>query len=366
MNVSPGVRIVRATMRRGLLQLAVASLCLACGGSGSSGGAGGSAGGASGGSAGAGATGTGAASGSGGAAGGGGGAGGSSCEPTTGTGHDDLYCDDIHVSVIERGSDKVLSVYGRILGTAPNADDCLVLDEVTLGDAPSPLQVISLSGAPTATGLSRVWFEVPAAAPVAELCADEKKRVEPFRFHAKGRMHGGTFSATCGATAGSSGWPPRVMMSCHRNVTLPPTSTSIEVKESSFQGQSFVFTSAYLTFPHLPGQGQILSVDGAIRIVPYTWGAFGGGPLLEPLDTDEWTAHISESTYGSGPATSVLLDAQKDQLGHDACPYVAPTTEPDPYAPPPPIFLARLTGSSALGPLTTEVRVDSCYRITPP
>lgn len=155
------------------------------------------------------------------------------------------------------------------------------------------------------------------------------------------------------------------MMSCHRNITFPPVSTSVEVSEGSAQGQSFVFSSAYLTFPHPPEEGELLSVEGAVRFVPYSWGV-GGGPLLKPIDTTDWTVNISESSHGSGKATRVLLDAQKDQLGHEACPHVPFTSEPDPLAPTPPIFLAQLSGSSTLGTMTTEVLVDSCYRVIPP
>lgn len=340
----------------------------ACGSSGSGGSgqtSGGAAGAGTGGSGGIGSTGgSGAAAGSGSSAGSGGsnvgGSGGGSggnagappCVPAAGTAEKTLGCDFVRVGIIEdTGKPARLDLSARVSG-----EGCILIDEIILGTEASPLQTIDAGGI-EAVAYSQRLLSTEADPDIAALCDDEKKRIEPFGFVAKGRTDGGTFTAKCGAAGTGSSWPPGVAMSCHSGIAEAPMSGNSMVDTFS----TFTNTTVWSAFRHPPGTSKITSVGPDARIIPFPapWSAT---PPLNPFDSTGWTGSPGESTIDGQEMSQFQAYNPMDVLGMEICP---PIDNNNPFPDPKPVYFARFSGQTSEGPFTSEILVDICTR-TPP
>jgi hypothetical protein len=344
---------------RHLILVSAAVVLLGCGGgSGPSGGGGtggqagsaGSGGAATGGTgANGGAAGVGASGGSAGAAGSGGA---TSCTPTGGSNVEQASCDQVSVAVIDRGGKKRLQVRARV--TLWSQPGCSVIDEIVLGQQGTVLQTIDAGGMEVPDSYTKTLLEVDAAPAVSDLCANETKRFEAFGFTAKGRTDGGTFEAKCGPADSGGHWPPAVVLSCHSGIADAP-----------FAGNSMVeslgpnlHTTLDAAFRHSTAADAITSVDGNARILPAVESFFGGAPI-DPFDTTGWDGYVSETTVSGQQMSQISMFAQDDVLGLELCPAIDPT---NPTPDPSPVYLAKITGTTASGPFSSEVYVDICTR----
>jgi hypothetical protein len=288
------------------------------GGIGSTAGSGAAAG--SGSSAGSGGTGTG--GGSGGTAGTGGNAGGPACEPTPGTEAKNVGCDQVRVGLIEHPGQ-------------------------------APLQTIQTGGI-EAVAYSKRLLETEADPDVAALCNDEKKRVEPFGFVAKGRMDGGTFTAKCGAAGTGTSWPPGVAMTCHSGISEAPISGNSIVDSYA----TLTNTTLYSSFRHPPGSGKLTSVGPNVRIIPFP-APYSATPPMNAVDSTGWTGSASEMSVDGQDYSQFQAFNPTDVLGTDICPAWDPN---DPTPPAKPVYVARVGGQTTEGAFESEILVDICTR----
>jgi len=317
------------------------------GGIGSTAGSGAAAG--SGSSAGSGGTGTGGTS----TGGSGGNAGGPACEPAPGTEAKNFSCDQVRVGIIEHpGQAPRLDLRARVSGS----DGCVIIDEVILGTEANPLQVIDAGGV-EAVEYSKRLLETEADPVVAALCTDEKKRVEPFGFIAKGRMDGGTFTAKCGAAGTGTSWPPGVAMTCHSGIAEAPFSGNSMVDTYA----TFTNTTVWSAFRHPAGSSKITSVGPDARIIPFP-APYSSTPPLNAFDSSGWTGSASETTIDGQEMSQFQAYNATDVLGTDICPSL---DNSDPFPEPQPIYLARFSGQTSEGAFESEILVDICTRPPP-
>lgn len=279
---------------------------------------------------------------------GGNGAGGGAplCSPTPGsTVIDDAYCDQIQLAVLAHAGQKTrVAIRGRLF-TAPDA--CLRVDSVDVVRADATLvQSFPVGDVFLKSNDDVPWATGDAAAEISKPCADDAPRIEAFSVIVKGATDGGTFTAKCGAIEGGSSWPPRVRLTCHENLDGSARFASAYVSTNAM----FTSTQLMMSFPE---STPITAVDPVVHLIPATW---MGAPIA-PLDTTGWTSTISPS---SG-FLNVQLFQSMDPFGTTLCP--TPPAMPDPQMPPPPLFLARITGQAAGAAFSSEVYVPNCMRI---
>jgi len=278
------------------------------------------------------------------------------CVPAAGDEIIQAHCDEVEIAVLAGGGPTRVQVRGRLSfglgdGTCARADSVDVLRGQEL--------VQILDGAPGALGLdltSGRLAEGEADAALSVRCGTDEDWADRFGLVVRGRVDGGTYEARCGSADSGSGWPPRVLLTCHEGLAEPPGRGNAMVTG----GDGFTWTDLYAYFPHPDGQA-ITAVGDAIRILPSfePWGF--GGATTEPFDTQGWTAWVGETDIpGTGITTQASLHADGDPLGLAVCPLTPP--EPDPQAPLPPVFLARVTGTTEIGPFSSELYVSLCTR----
>jgi hypothetical protein len=124
----------------------------------------------------------------------------------------------------------------------------------------------------------------------------------------------------------------------------------------------FPSATFYVVIPHAAGAA-VTAVDGTFRVLP---DAPSGMPLA-PFDSTGWTASVSETTMPLwGEVSQISLLADTDPLGEQVCPVPYSGTDPPPPESIPPVFLARLTGTTGRGPFRSEAYASMCTRTTIP
>ena len=164
----------------------------------------------------------------------------------------------------------------------------------------------------------------------------------------KGASDGGTFTAECGSISGGSSWPPRVLLTCHKDLVEPPHDGYSDVTTNA----KFMFTSTTLRLS-FPESTNVTAVDPPIHMIPVAWMS---GPIA-PFDTTGWMGTVS----ASNGILAAALHLDTDPFGSMLCP--TPMAIPDPSTPPPPLFLARVTGLANGAPFSSEVYVLNCMRL---
>jgi hypothetical protein len=269
------------------------------------------------------------------------------CTPTPGTKAIDAYCDSVRLAVLAHTGGKTRAAIGGRLSAAQGA--CLRVDSVDVV-RPDKTVVQSFPAADLflKSDDDAPWVTGDAVAELEKPCATDAPRVEAFSLIVKGATDGGTFTAKCGTINGDSGWPPRVLLTCHKDIEQPPRSGYAGVTTNA----QFMFTSTELMMS-FPESAKVTAVDPAIHLIPVAWMS---APIA-PFETTGWVSSVSVSNGFD----SVDLHLDKDPFGTTLCP--TPPSMPDPMMLPPPLFLARITGLAAGAAFSSEVYLPSCGRM---
>lgn len=237
--------------------------------------------------------------------------------------------------------------------TVGGNESCGIVDRVEIRTASGDL-LYTLSETSGTLGA----FAARGTAPPVELtslCDGETGRFDPFAIEVHGRVPGASFVARGGAELNGSGWPPDLVVTCHRNLPVGPLYLGNGMVQVNTM---FTTTDLWTLYPNERGLA-IDSVEGAVRILPGTWG-FGSVPI-DPFDTAGWTASVSFPT-SERRHVSVQLGQLADPLGPDVCP--TPSAMPMPGDPVPPVFLAVLRGQAGGRAFTSEAMISYCSRVT--
>jgi hypothetical protein len=161
-------------------------------------------------------------------------------------------------------------------------------------------------------------------------------------------MDGGTFVAKCGNNTPDTGFPPRVVISCHSGLSAPPLG-----------GNAYVQVLGSMAFPQviaiLPQPPMVTGADPTVHIIPDP--APFESPMM-PFDTTGWMALVGSMPEPNGTvATNIAFNQTTDVLGTQLCP--APPVNP---MHPGPALLARITGATSGGPFESEVFLRFCGR----
>ena len=280
------------------------------------------------------------------------------CAPDPGGQVLNASCDEVEIAVLEAAAGVArLQVRGRV-SLWPGEGVCAVVDSVDVYDGDQLVQ--TLDGAPAALGLdgtTGLLATGEADGSLVARCGRDDGWASGAGLVVRGRADGGTFEARCGSVDFGTGWPPPVIRTCHEGLGAPPGAGDAMITG----GDGFTWTDLYAYVPHGEG-GAVTGIDSEVRVLPSS-DPFGGLPI-DPFDTTGWSAWVGETDLpGTGAATQVSLHADGDPLGLEVCPVTPP--EPGPEDPLPPVFLARLTGTTESGPLSTEVYVRMCTRAIP-
>ncbi len=272
------------------------------------------------------------------------------CTPKAGAAAVKAYCDLFELAYFEMdGAAPRVELRGRVSLATPEPA-CAVIDAVEVQTGGKT--VATLGGAPSfGSGSERaVLASGPGFEALSTRCKGDVNRFSGFGFLVKGRMDGGTFTASCADAEGGGRWPPAVRVTCHKNVDASPFTASATVNTGSFKSATM-----YLTVPHGAG-GALKTVAGTIHVIPGTATSFGAPPAPAPFDSTGWGGTLSEST-SPFVNTSISLLNTTSTLPAELCP--KPGT-PGPGYVPPPVFLARITGNGEHGAYSTEAYVNYC------
>jgi len=282
------------------------------------------------------------------------------CVPIAGPAMGDAYCDQFFLSLFssDDGAPR-MELRGRLGPNDLVEGGCAVVDEIDVQVGGTTVTTLAGTWGPEGSGGTRLLAEGAPFPELTERCASDVDRFGGFGFVVHGRVDGGSFTAECADAEGGSRWPPAVTVSCHHNIDAAAFSAYAMISS----GSSFTYTSLDVSLPHGPGAA-ITSAEGTIHIIPAFAVAFGAATDLDPFDSTGWASSVYESTGGFGTYSGVrlMLDSA---LPMELCP--PPSTGlPGPDNPPPPVFLARIRGTSERGAFSTEAFVNNCYAITTP
>lgn len=278
------------------------------------------------------------------------------CVPTAGSAMHDGYCDQFFLSLFtsDDGAPR-MELRGRLNPGGFTEGGCAVVDEIDVQVGGTTVTTLEGAWGPEGTGGTRLIATGSAFPELTARCAADEDRFGGFGFVVRGRVDGGSFTAECADAEGGSRWPPAVTVSCHHNVDAVAFSAYGMVSS----GSGFTYSSLDVSLPHGPGAA-ILSAESTVHIIPGFAVAFGAIDNVEPFDSTGWSSSVYENMVGSiGPYSSVqlMLDSA---LPIELCP--APSTVlPGPDNPPPPVFLARIRGTSERGAFSTEAYINNCY-----
>ncbi len=269
------------------------------------------------------------------------------CTPTPGTKAIDAYCDSVRLAVLAHTGGKTRAAIRGRLSALSGA--CLRVDSVdVVRPDKTVVQSFPVGDLFLKSDDDAPWITGDAVAEIEKPCASDAPRVEAFSLIVKGATDGGTFTAQCGTINGDSAWPPRVLLTCHKDLEEPARSANADVTTSS----QVMFTSTELMMS-FPESTKITAVDPAIHMIPVAWMS---APIA-PFETMGWMSSVS----ASNGLVSVDLHLDKDPFGTTLCP--TPPAMPDPKIPPPPLFLARITGLAGGAAFSSEVYVPSCVHL---
>jgi hypothetical protein len=283
---------------------------------------------------------------------------GSTCVPTAGGATMTGECDLVQLAILQSmGGAATVVVGGRVgIGGSPMMAPCSLIDSIDIvsqgGTTLQTLQGTSLAVATDGSG--GPWTTGTASPALTQMCGSDTSRFDGIGLVVHGRTDGGTFVTKCGDNTLDVGWPPRVVVTCHRGLAAPPLGTNATV-------QTFGMMALDQLFAAVPEPPTITSVDANVHVIPGTAGIWGAMPMM-PFDTTGWTSAETTMTEPDGKtATNVTLANMTDVLGVELCP--VPPPMPNPMQPPPPVFLARITGATSAGPFMSELYVDFCARM---
>lgn len=269
------------------------------------------------------------------------------CTPTPGTKAIDVYCDSVRLAVLAHTGGKTRAAIRGRLGGMQGA--CLRVDTVdVVRPDKTVVQSFPASDLFLKSDDDALWVTGDAVAEIEKPCATDAPRVEAFSLIVKGATDGGTFTTQCGTINGDSAWPPRVLLTCHKDLEEPARNAYAGVTTNA----QFMFTSTEMMIS-FPESVKITAVDPAIHMIPVAWMS---APIA-PFDTTGWVGSVSVSNGFD----SVDLHLDKDPFGTTLCP--TPPAMPDPMMLPPPLFLARITGLAAGAAFSSEVYLPSCGRM---
>jgi hypothetical protein len=275
------------------------------------------------------------------------------CVPKAGTTAANAYCDLFELAYFTMdGKAPRVELRGRVSPSMPDPA-CAVIDGVEVQTEGKTVATLTGTGV-FASGSERALLATGGTfEALANRCAGDTNRFGGFGFVITGHMDGGTFTAHCADAEGGSRWPPAVRVTCHHNVDASPPASSAMVSSAG----SFTSTSMNITAPHASG-GALETVSSTLHVIPGFPSLLGSPPsMLAPFDSTGWEASLGEST--SPTSTSISLFDTKSPLPAELCP---PPTVPGPGTSPPPVFLARITGSGERGAYSTEAYVNSCTK----
>ncbi|MEI8255712.1 MAG: hypothetical protein WCJ30_08580 [Deltaproteobacteria bacterium] len=264
------------------------------------------------------------------------------------------YCDLAIIHVLEHTGGPARVVVQARVGTG--SDTCGAIDGVDILRGSTLLAQLG----PTAqASLGNEHADIASGDAPALLvgeCSNETTRLSAYGLVVRGRDSHGPFEARCGTAESGSRWPPGTSLACHRNIDRPPFGpASIQVTTMSFGSSA----SMPVMLPHAAGQPAATAVDGTVRVVSPQYASFGPGAPLTSHDTAGWMGNVSEGITGLGATTQISLNQFGTTAVFDTalCP---PPTMPGPgMPPPPPWFVARVTGQGPAGPVQIEV-LTSC------
>ncbi len=270
------------------------------------------------------------------------------CEPTPGGADLEVHCSEIRIAVMKDSSLPTrVHVAGRLWGFG-EGEPCVRVDQLQLLQGDTIVQTVDAAGVVGPDGWSA---EAEATTEVVGHCDSESGRFEPFAILVTGRVDGGTFTADCGAHMGGGSWPPDGILTCHENIPVPPShgDSMVDVAPGMW-----TMTTLDIMYPFDPAF-DMTAVDSSVRIIPST---YASGMPIEPFDTMGWDAWIG-SPSSANDWLMVSLSHNEDVLGTEVCP---PYSD-DPFADPPPLFLARITGTNAGRSFSSEGYIDFCSRV---
>jgi hypothetical protein len=279
------------------------------------------------------------------ASGSGGGA--AACTPTPGSKAIDVGCDSIRIAVLAHTGGKTrAAIHGRLFSTP---DACIRIDSVdVVRDDKTVVQSFPVSGVALKSDDDAAWAEGDAVAELEKPCSSDSPRVEAFSMIVKGTTDGGTFTSECGTITGGSSWPPRVLLTCHEDLSAPPLNAYADVTTNS--QPMFTSTTLRVSFPE---STKVTAMDPTIHLIPVAWMS---APIA-PFDATGWMGTVG----ASNGFLSADLHLTTDPFGTTLCP--TPPAMPDPMMIPPPLFLARTTGLANGVAFSSEVYVLNCMRI---
>jgi hypothetical protein len=278
-----------------------------------------------------------------------------SCAPTPGTAMSQPGCDFLQLAIMRHtGQSTELVLTGRVY--QPGQASCAIIDGVDILKGSTVVQHLDGGAEYLFDGHERV---LGRGAPVAEIegrCSsdDANDRFDMYGIIVKGRMNGGSFTASCAQAEGGSRWPPALRLTCHQNVEAPPENGNSLVTDYIINGNSSSSSQLYGNSPHGPG-GALTTVNGTVRVIPKL---HDPGPPVAAFDTTGWEGSAYESP--DPPTSQLSLSIGADALGTTVCPPSSPMPTPTPR----PVFLARVTGNGAHGAFSTEIFVPICSRST--
>ncbi len=282
-----------------------------------------------------------------------------SCSPPDGGAlQRNYYCDTSSVHVLANAGAATLVMATARLGSSASMG-CGVVDSVEVVRGATMLQRVD--GAQVfSVGANNSLVVSATAAPALEAaCADTTGRLSAYGMIIRGRDQRGPFEARCGAAESGGRWPPGLHLACHSNLERPPLSSP----GANFTVMNLGATSSttgFVSIPHSVGAPALTMVAVTIEVLSPQRAPFSAGPPLSGGVTMGWMNRASETTVGGQPSTQLSLNALGPApFASELCP---PPAMPGPGSMQPPYFLAKISGLSARGAVTTEV-LSSCTSI---
>ncbi len=285
---------------------------------------------------------------------------GGGCTPTAGTMTLTATCDQVQLAILHSGTGvATVALSGRVNIGVGMSPACVTVDSVDVTQGSSLLATLpGATGGIPSDGETYALAQGAATAALDAMCATDANHFDGVGVVIHGHANGGTYISRCGNNTADVGWPPRAVLTCHTGIASPPLPTVASVMSTSFMGMAFVTDEIFATVSQPP---RLSTVDPRVHIVPGTSVAFGG-MTMAPMDTLGWMGTTSSMVEPDGRSvTSLSLVNSMDVLGAGLCP-TGCVSPPCMGMPPPPVFIARVTGQSATGPYATELYVQICTR----
>jgi hypothetical protein len=293
------------------------------------------------------------------------------CVPTAGTAVLQAFCGSLGLAVMSHdGAATSLLLTGSVQIESGAQEACVAVDGVDIMSGSTVVQHLNGLGANATPAQVASGVIASAESPPADItnrCTsdDASQRIDTYGVIVKGRTNGGTFTASCAEAALGESWPPALTVTCHKNMDVPTFGADITVQSSTFMGMTFTQTMADLIAPYETG-GAITSIDDGMYVIPARAPWDTSMPIAS-FDTTGWMGSVSSGLNASYEASEIEMMASTNPFPLTLCP-AGSTGLPEAGAPPPPIFIGRITGSGGRGAFSTEVVFGGCVveNTTPP